>query len=184
MCFSKRSSDPTCKHRKRIRRLFWLASEPRLSKRSKLPRPIRSARRSKHCSNGLKKSANKERSTRLSKPSSESCSRGRAKKEKSARGDRDSRKSQNGRPRQLASGSRQPCLVSNIFSSFSIFVFSFGSFHQNINTPLLHETQANQFITQRLCPLLNGTMKADNGAAEHGGFGNYNAPAGNAGSPG
>jgi transcription initiation factor TFIID subunit 1 len=35
----------------------------------------------------------------------------------------------------------------------------------------------------RLCPLLNGTMKADNGAAEHGGFGNYNAPAGGAGSP-
>ncbi|KAF7558505.1 hypothetical protein G7046_g5653 [Stylonectria norvegica] len=36
---------------------------------------------------------------------------------------------------------------------------------------------------KRLCPLLNGTMKADNGAAEHGGFGNYNAPSGNAGSP-
>ncbi|KAF4500929.1 transcription initiation factor TFIID subunit 1 [Fusarium agapanthi] len=34
-----------------------------------------------------------------------------------------------------------------------------------------------------LCPLLNGTMKADNGAAEHGGFGNYNAPGGAAGSP-
>jgi hypothetical protein len=38
---------------------------------------------------------------------------------------------------------------------------------------------------KKLCPLLNGTMKADNGAAEHGGFGNYNAPAaGTAGSPG
>ncbi|GJN75928.1 transcription initiation factor TFIID complex subunit [Purpureocillium lilacinum] len=35
----------------------------------------------------------------------------------------------------------------------------------------------------KLCPLLNGTMKADNGAAEHGGFGNYNAPTGSAGSP-
>ncbi|KAG5936004.1 hypothetical protein E4U53_000310 [Claviceps sorghi] len=34
----------------------------------------------------------------------------------------------------------------------------------------------------RLCPLLNGTMKSDNGAAEHGGFGNYNAPT-TAGSP-
>ncbi|PHH87396.1 hypothetical protein CDD83_8927 [Cordyceps sp. RAO-2017] len=37
---------------------------------------------------------------------------------------------------------------------------------------------------KKLCPLLNGTMKADQGAAEHGGFGNYNAPAGGAGSPG
>ncbi|PFH57697.1 hypothetical protein XA68_14676 [Ophiocordyceps unilateralis] len=37
---------------------------------------------------------------------------------------------------------------------------------------------------KKLCPLLNGTMKADNGAAEHGGFGNYNARAGTAGSPG
>ncbi|KAL6413288.1 transcription initiation factor TFIID, subunit TAF1 [Ilyonectria robusta] len=37
---------------------------------------------------------------------------------------------------------------------------------------------------KKLCPLLNGTMKADNGAAEHGGFGNYNAPSANAGSPG
>ncbi|UKZ65513.1 uncharacterized protein TrAtP1_006712 [Trichoderma atroviride] len=36
---------------------------------------------------------------------------------------------------------------------------------------------------KKLCPLLNGTMKADNGASEHGGFGNYNAPAGGAGSP-
>lgn len=36
---------------------------------------------------------------------------------------------------------------------------------------------------KKLCPLLNGTMKADNGAAEHGGFGNYNAPGGAAGSP-
>ncbi|KAI5467624.1 hypothetical protein BGZ63DRAFT_371701 [Mariannaea sp. PMI_226] len=36
---------------------------------------------------------------------------------------------------------------------------------------------------KKLCPLLNGTMKADNGAAEHGGFGNYSAPTGNAGSP-
>ncbi|UNI23107.1 hypothetical protein JDV02_008947 [Purpureocillium takamizusanense] len=36
---------------------------------------------------------------------------------------------------------------------------------------------------KKLCPLLNGTMKADNGAAEHGGFGNYNAPSGTAGSP-
>ena len=35
----------------------------------------------------------------------------------------------------------------------------------------------------RLCPLLNGTMKADNGAAEHGGFGNYSAPTTMAGSP-
>ena len=39
------------------------------------------------------------------------------------------------------------------------------------------------FTFQRLCPLLNGTMKADNGAAEHGGFGNYNAPTMSAGSP-
>ncbi|KAL2211340.1 hypothetical protein CC79DRAFT_1328724 [Sarocladium strictum] len=36
---------------------------------------------------------------------------------------------------------------------------------------------------KKLCPLLNGTMKADNGLAEHGGFGAYNAPAGGAGSP-
>ncbi|ODA77352.1 hypothetical protein RJ55_06980 [Drechmeria coniospora] len=36
---------------------------------------------------------------------------------------------------------------------------------------------------KKLCPLLNGTMKADNGALEHGGFGNYNAPAGTATSP-
>ncbi|KAG6014877.1 hypothetical protein E4U54_004728 [Claviceps lovelessii] len=35
-----------------------------------------------------------------------------------------------------------------------------------------------------LCPLLNGTMKSDNGVAEHGGFGNYNAPTMGAGSPG
>ncbi|KAL0935298.1 transcription initiation factor tfiid subunit 1 [Colletotrichum truncatum] len=35
-----------------------------------------------------------------------------------------------------------------------------------------------------LCPMLNGTMKTDNGIAEHGGFGMYNAPAANAGSPG
>lgn len=32
--------------------------------------------------------------------------------------------------------------------------------------------------------MLNGTMKTDNGIAEHGGFGMYNAPAANAGSPG
>lgn len=38
--------------------------------------------------------------------------------------------------------------------------------------------------SQRLCPLLNGTMKTDNGVAEHGGFGNYNAPTMGAGSPG
>ncbi|KAG5940591.1 hypothetical protein E4U60_000431 [Claviceps pazoutovae] len=38
--------------------------------------------------------------------------------------------------------------------------------------------------TRKLCPLLNGTMKTDNGVAEHGGFGNYNAPAMGAGSPG
>ncbi|PHH73525.1 hypothetical protein CDD80_3747 [Ophiocordyceps camponoti-rufipedis] len=37
---------------------------------------------------------------------------------------------------------------------------------------------------RRLCPLLNGTMKANNGTAEHGGFGNYNARTGGAGSPG
>ncbi|KJZ73739.1 hypothetical protein HIM_06857 [Hirsutella minnesotensis 3608] len=37
---------------------------------------------------------------------------------------------------------------------------------------------------KKLCPLLNGTWKADSGAAEHGGFGNYNAPTGTAGSPG
>ncbi|PNY25520.1 transcription initiation factor TFIID [Tolypocladium capitatum] len=36
---------------------------------------------------------------------------------------------------------------------------------------------------KKLCPLLNGTMKSDNGAAEHGGFGNYNAPTAGAGSP-
>ncbi|KAG5975793.1 hypothetical protein E4U55_007563 [Claviceps digitariae] len=36
----------------------------------------------------------------------------------------------------------------------------------------------------KLCPLLNGTMKSDNGIAEHGGFGNYNAPKMGAGSPG
>lgn len=36
---------------------------------------------------------------------------------------------------------------------------------------------------KKLCPLLNGTMKMDNGAAEHGGFGNYNAPTTTAGSP-
>ncbi|KAI9163128.1 putative transcription initiation factor TFIID 111 kDa subunit [Paramyrothecium foliicola] len=47
-----------------------------------------------------------------------------------------------------------------------------------------HEMSRNEGYGQRLCPLLNGTMKADNGAAEHGGFGNYNAPmAGAAGSP-
>ncbi|KAF4339059.1 transcription initiation factor TFIID subunit 1 [Fusarium beomiforme] len=39
------------------------------------------------------------------------------------------------------------------------------------------------YMVPKLCPLLNGTMKADNGAAEHGGFGNYNAPGGTAGSP-
>ncbi|KAG6021515.1 hypothetical protein E4U40_005218 [Claviceps sp. LM458 group G5] len=38
--------------------------------------------------------------------------------------------------------------------------------------------------TRKLCPLLNGTMKTDNGVAEHGGFGNYNAPTMGAGSPG
>lgn len=32
--------------------------------------------------------------------------------------------------------------------------------------------------------MLNGTMKTDNGIAEHGGFGTYNAPAAGAGSPG
>ncbi|KAG6101897.1 hypothetical protein E4U30_000672 [Claviceps sp. LM220 group G6] len=37
---------------------------------------------------------------------------------------------------------------------------------------------------KKLCPLLNGTMKTDNGVAEHGGFGNYNAPTMGAGSPG
>ncbi|KAG5920473.1 hypothetical protein E4U61_007843 [Claviceps capensis] len=37
---------------------------------------------------------------------------------------------------------------------------------------------------KKLCPLLNGTMKTDNGVAEHGGFGNYNAPAMGAGSQG
>ncbi|KAG5969325.1 hypothetical protein E4U58_001505 [Claviceps cyperi] len=37
---------------------------------------------------------------------------------------------------------------------------------------------------KKLCPLLNGTMKTDNGVAEHGGFGNYNAPTMRAGSPG
>ncbi|KAF4124885.1 transcription initiation factor TFIID subunit 1 [Geosmithia morbida] len=31
---------------------------------------------------------------------------------------------------------------------------------------------------KKLCPLLNGTMSGDNGVAEHGGFGSYNAPAG------
>jgi len=36
---------------------------------------------------------------------------------------------------------------------------------------------------KKLCPMLNGTMSNDNGAAEHGGFGTYSAPAGGAGSP-
>lgn len=36
---------------------------------------------------------------------------------------------------------------------------------------------------KKLCPLLNGTMSTDNGAAEHGGFGTYAAPTGPSGSP-
>ncbi|QUC16885.1 uncharacterized protein UV8b_01126 [Ustilaginoidea virens] len=36
---------------------------------------------------------------------------------------------------------------------------------------------------KKLCPLLNGTMKTDKGALEHGGFGNYSAPTMGAGSP-
>ncbi|KAF5001498.1 hypothetical protein FGRMN_969 [Fusarium graminum] len=50
---------------------------------------------------------------------------------------------------------------------------------------ILKTSLQNSLLTSRsrLCPLLNGTMKADNGAAEHGGFGNYNAPGGAAGSP-
>ncbi|KAG7049362.1 transcription initiation factor TFIID subunit 1 [Colletotrichum scovillei] len=44
--------------------------------------------------------------------------------------------------------------------------------------------KAKKFKYNKLCPMLNGTMKTDNGIAEHGGFGTYNAPAAGAGSPG
>lgn len=61
-------------------------------------------------------------------------------------------------------------LLSSLASSISKFTHKENLYFAN-------------FTLLRLCPLLNGTMKADNGASEHGGFGNYNAPTGGAGSP-
>ncbi|KAF4592160.1 putative transcription initiation factor TFIID [Ophiocordyceps camponoti-floridani] len=57
---------------------------------------------------------------------------------------------------------------------------STGTTRKCANCGLVGHIKTNK----KLCPLLNGTMKADKGTAEHGGFGNYNARTGGAGSPG
>ncbi|KAF6841905.1 transcription initiation factor tfiid subunit 1 [Colletotrichum musicola] len=55
---------------------------------------------------------------------------------------------------------------------------------EQTNRPKPKKYKYNKYTHKPLCPMLNGTMKTDNGIAEHGGFGMYNTPAASAGSPG
>lgn len=61
----------------------------------------------------------------------------------------------------------------------AVFLFSFNFFFRAYS----YWWNIADSSISRLCPLLNGTWKADSGAVEHGGFGNYNAPASMAASP-
>lgn len=60
----------------------------------------------------------------------------------------------------------------SIFFSFTLQYGIFFFYHEVSKKDII--TNKSFFFTKsRLCPLLNGTMAADKGAAEHGGFGSY-----------